>query len=264
MISFRNLGRLGRLGNQLFQYAATRLYAELNGFSFAFPHWAGDELFTLPASHSPWRYLLPTVQLDDLATKSPASRILRPLGLWRTAAMFALWQSPRDNINLDGYLQDEATLAMLRGHRDIIRGWFTFRPQIDAIMRDATKSHQPWTAVHVRRGDLMTGKRRVVSLNAYREALARIPEMNLFISSDDPAVASSFPSRKTFTISYSDLGIPAHVADFWILKESATLVAGGSTFAWWAAFLGNGEYWAPPLSHTWPAEYRPVITSRSP
>ena len=37
MISFNNLGNLGRLGNQMFQYAALRGIARNRGFEFSIP-----------------------------------------------------------------------------------------------------------------------------------------------------------------------------------------------------------------------------------
>jgi len=38
MIGFNHLGRLGRLGSQMFQYAALRGIAENNGYNFCMPH----------------------------------------------------------------------------------------------------------------------------------------------------------------------------------------------------------------------------------
>ena len=40
MIGFNHLGRLGRLGNQMFQYAALRGIARNNGFNFCIPYYS--------------------------------------------------------------------------------------------------------------------------------------------------------------------------------------------------------------------------------
>ena len=39
MIGFNHLGRLGRFGNQMFQYAALRGIAENNDTNFCFPYY---------------------------------------------------------------------------------------------------------------------------------------------------------------------------------------------------------------------------------
>ena len=40
MIGFNHIGRLGRRGNQMFQYAALRGIAAQNGYNFCFPFYA--------------------------------------------------------------------------------------------------------------------------------------------------------------------------------------------------------------------------------
>ena len=51
MLSFNNLGRIGRLGNQMFQYSALKGIAEKNNFDFCMPEsnfsspWVDHQLF---------------------------------------------------------------------------------------------------------------------------------------------------------------------------------------------------------------------------
>ena len=42
MIGFNHLGRLGRFGNQMFQYAALRGIAANNNTNFCFPKWDNE------------------------------------------------------------------------------------------------------------------------------------------------------------------------------------------------------------------------------
>ena len=142
MITFRRLGHLGRWGNQLFQYAGTRLYAHLNGFSCAMPPWLGVEVFSDVA---PWKgmqkfkaLVVPTLQLADFGATTWPERFQRPLGRWSRGDMGKLWEHPRDNLNLYGYVQDPVTLAKLRQHRNLVRSWFRFRPEIERALRTAT------------------------------------------------------------------------------------------------------------------------------
>lgn len=264
MITFRRLGHFGRFGNQLFQYAGTRLYAELNGFDWAFPSWIGNQLFSLPQKPVRRRHtLLPTVQLQDVKCTSWSERLLRPVGLWRRGSVEALWAYPRDNINLYGYLQDKISLDVLREHRDIVRSWFRFRPEIDTVFRQATKQYRPWVAMHVRRGDLIK-RNLVVPIERYIQLLpAILGDKNLFITSDDKNIQKDFAGFPSLNIqnplpelcAYT----PRDVFDFWMMKEATTLLAGGSTLSWWAAYLGTSDYYAPPLTHLWPKGYVPIL-----
>jgi hypothetical protein len=242
MITFRRLGHFGRFGNQLFQYAGTRLYAELNGFDWAFPPWIGDRLFNLP--HKPLRVhhnLLPTVQLQDVKCTSWPERLLHPLGLWRRGSIWALWAHPKDSINLYGYLQDEISLNTLHKHRDRVRSWFRFRPEIDAAFRKATQPHRPWVATHVRRGDLIK-RNLTIPIERYHRILPdMLGERALFVASDDPNIAQEFSRYRLLVLRSPDIGLPPFVFDFWMMQEAQALCAGNSTFAWWAAFLGSHE-----------------------
>ncbi|MCC6405321.1 MAG: alpha-1,2-fucosyltransferase [Candidatus Yanofskybacteria bacterium] len=265
MITFRNLGTLGRFGNQLFQYAGVRLYAELNGFSWALPAWSGDAIFTLPQHHPGIRTLgLPTVQLSDMTATGWRERLLRPFGLWRRGSMGALWTHPHDNINLYGYLQDDSSLEKLREHRNRVRAWFAYQPRIDKALREATAGRSPWVALHIRRGDLVQ-RGIAVPIERYLELLPTIRgTRSVFIASDDPGVIAACAAHSPFTVHPARIDAPAWAIDFWMLHHADAILAGGSTFSWWAAYLGSADYYAPPLTHQWPDGYQPTLTHRTP
>lgn len=264
VITFRKLGKLGRLGNQMFQYAGSRLYAELNGFDWAFPPWIGDRLFAIPSKHLELRhFFLPTVQLEDMRSTSWPERFLHPLGLWQRSAMSKLYAHPRDSISLYGYLQDETSLDKLREYRNRVRSWFRFRPEIDAAFRRITEQYYPWIAAHVRRGDLVK-RNLIVPIERYLELLpAVIGSRNLFVASDSPDAVNAFTEYHPIRPVNPLPELPSFVFDFWMLKESEVMLAGGSTFAWWAAYLGNGAYYAPSLTHFWPKGYTPKLEHRN-
>src|SRR5262249_16796827 len=44
-VTCATLGANGRFANQIFQYAATRLYAQVHGLEAEFPDWVGRDLF---------------------------------------------------------------------------------------------------------------------------------------------------------------------------------------------------------------------------
>lgn len=262
MITFRRLGKLGRFGNQLFQYAGTRLYAETNGFEWSFPDWDGTRLFK---DVRPWTLdknlqalTLTTIQLADMQSTNWSERILKPLGKWQRSSMSMLYDHPMDDISLFGYMQDKRSLEILREHRTIVRDWFIFRDDIDTAFREATNKYRPWLGAHLRFGDLV--KRGVASNidNAVEHIEQLLNQRNLFIATDSPDVRERLKGHCPIA---PDNPIPGlEVAfDFWMLKESDEFIGSGSTFAWWAAFLSNRDaYWSPPLNNTWHGSVPPI------
>lgn len=155
--------------------------------------------------------------------------------------MHDLWAHPKKSINLYGYLQDEISLNALREHRDTVRSWFRFRPEIDAAFQKATQPHRPWVAAHVRRGDLIK-RNLTLPIERYHDALPGIIDgQALFVASDDPKIAQAFSAYRLYSVQSPDIGLPSFVFDFWMMQEAQALCAGNSTFAWWAAYLGSHE-----------------------
>lgn len=259
MITFRKLGRLGRLGNQLFQYAGTYLYAKKNGFDMAMPHWQGTELFNVPA----WSRVehlraltLPTFQLHDLQSWNRIGRIKYMLGIWKnlpeTHALEELYTQPRDNINLYGYLQDEMSIRLLCEHRTELQKLFSFTDALQSKLTAHTASHTPWLGLHIRKGDL-TWRNLSVPVETYKKQLAALnSSLPIYIASDDPNMRKEFSEFNIVSIPMPE-GVSPVIFDFWMLMHARVVIGGGSTFSWWAAFLNReAEYYSPALTHLWP------------
>jgi hypothetical protein len=119
-IAISCLGKMGRFGNQLFQYAFARSYAEANEWQLRTPNWIGQKLFKninepLILSGSPYQKLIPE--------------------------SFA---GPKTDLN--GYFQDQNHLDWYS--RDWCRKVFQFKDEIQDPMEK-----EDYIAVHVRRGD---------------------------------------------------------------------------------------------------------------
>lgn len=271
MITFRRLGRLGRLGNQLFQYAGTRLYAEANGYPYAFPRWSGCDIFADIPTYTPSErvrsWFLPTVQLDDISSYTGWDKLRYVLRLAEhlpeTTSMEHLYAHPRDNMSVYGYLQDDFSMGKVTEAKPRVLSWFRFRPDLHEQLREATMKYRPWIAVHIRRGDLVR-RNLTVPLAAYRELLERITRRrNIYIASDDPFMHEKFTGLCP-ALPEIPGGISPMIFDFWMLANAETVVGCGSTFSWWAAFLGNrNDYYGPLLTHLWPAGYIPTLDRRN-
>lgn len=259
MVTFRKLGKFGRFGNQLFQYAGTRSYAEFNGFDYALPYWIGCEIFE---SIKPYNFsqklksqFLPTTQLEDIKSYNKIDRVKYMLGVTKglpeTISLEQLHQNPRDNINLYGYLQDEFSLKVLKEHKEKIKKWFTFKKEIDEQYKKAAVWLGPYIGLHIRWGDLVK-RNSNLSLELYLDALNKIrSRRNVYIATDSPELINKLVHLKPIQIKNPSSNLPDYIFDFWMLKNAAVIVGGGSTFSWWAAYLGNNDYYSPPLTHLW-------------
>ena len=257
MITFRKLGRFGRLGNQLFQYAGTRIYAESNGFRYTFPAWPGNNFFeNIPQStflDNIKTKFLPTAQLDDVVSYGKIDKIKYLAGLKKklleTINISELYEKPRDNISLYGYLQDDFSLNLLNDNKKAIKEWFTFKNHINNSYQQLIK--KPFIGMHIRRGDLVK-RNLTVPIDGYVKTLNKIRNgRDLFIATDDRTLLSELGYLDPLAFKNPLPEIPDYIFDFWMLKNAETVIGGGSTFSWWASFLGTGDYYSPPLNHLW-------------
>ena len=221
MISFQELGRWGRLGNQLFQYAFLRSSARRLGVRFYCAPWPGDGVF----------------QLDDAS-----ERAAQPEGIT------ARYQAPADNAGFDasalaiadgtdvaGYFQSERYFLDTTS----VRAWFRFRDDAIARVR-AQYRHEDFArsvGLHLRFGDKRRELHSVITPpRYYRAALRRIPgDATRFVFSDDVDRARAWlrglPGRFVFIAGnqpWEDLHLMTRCSDF---------VCSTSTLSWWGAWL---------------------------
>lgn len=269
MITFRKLGKLGRFGNQLFQYAGAKLYADLNNFESVFPKWTGNKIFDgvsrpYGSTDKIKSLFLPTRQLDDIKSYNRIDTVKFILGinnrLPETINIKNLYSNSEDNINLYSYFQDEFSFELLKKHKNLIRRWFSFKPEIDSEYKKITNHLQPWIGIHIRRGDFVKRGLAVPTIE-YLELLKRISNgKNLYIATDDKKAVDDFKDFKLVKAANPLPHIPDFIFDFWMLKNAHTILGCGSTFSWWAAFLNKeGKYYSPPLTHLWSKSYKPIL-----
>ena len=108
---------MGRFGNQMFQYATARAYAELHNVSLHTQPWVGQEIFEL--SDQPYKKL-PLAEFDVL-----------PIG--------------KTDITLHGYFMHSDATKILNTQK--LRQWFRLRPKWRNLI------NQVEIAAHLRYGD---------------------------------------------------------------------------------------------------------------
>ena len=272
MITFRKLYGFGKagIGNKLFQYTGTRLFASLHGYHYAVPSWDGMLIFSGLKSYSPREYLLsrilPTYQLNDLRSWNRWQRIKFELGLQQNLpnvhALEELYGAPRDNINFFGYFQDDYSFELLRKHRTIVQSWLPLIPAYDAWINDCIATRGPWIGVHVRRGDY-TRLGYSIPIEKYSEILQPFSEQQLYVSTNDRSVLTFFQNYRLLNIKNPFPQIPSWAFDFLMLMKSSHIIGCSSTFSWWAGYLGNHHsYLSPPLTQKWQNQTCPPFSEQ--
>ena len=239
-VTFENLGRWGRLGNQLWQVAGTVGLARREGLRPALPTgWAYRRFFSLPED---WYDDSPGIEAPTLAVELPEGD--RP------------------------YLQ---SLNLWAGCEDEIRE--AFRPSAAAkrllvAYRELAMLPRPVLSVHVRRGDnvqandpLTPDKHLYHPLRPtsyYAEAIGdgRARGLAVAVFSDDPdwCVAElpgadyyhrGWPRPKEHEPGYDDT--PLDWIDLFLMAGCSEHVISNSTYAWWGAWLAGNR-----VTYSWP------------
>ncbi|MFD3188645.1 alpha-1,2-fucosyltransferase [Sedimentitalea sp. HM32M-2] len=239
----------GRLGNQMFQYAAARGLAARLGTQVALDarlaEARGEGVLTRV-------FDLPVVAADTL----PALRKKAPLryAFWRlTSRRFrreqGLGYNPQfedfgDGSYLHGYWQSERYFAHAA---DLIRQDFRF-PDFSSAENAAMAgriNEGLSVSLHVRRGDYLTLGAHVLCDQAYYDAaLARVldglgGDPTVYVFSDDPGWAKEnlpLPCRKV-VIDFN--GADTDFEDMRLMSLCDHNIIGNSSFSWWGAWLNR-------------------------
>lgn len=225
MISFPMLGKHGRLGNQLFQYAFIRITARRLGTRFYCPKWYGDDIFLL---------------LDeDERAKRPAGIIhyYNPEpqnGFTPEAFLIA------DSTEVEGFFQSEKYYT----DNQLIKKWYTFRDEVVKIVnnRYGELLKSDCVSLSLRIDTDYEACREwfpLYPLKYYQEALGIVkPKGSILIFSDRPDLARIFfqPVRE-YKLTFIDDLSPSE--QLYFMTRCRSNIITNSSFAWWGAWLNN-------------------------
>lgn len=240
MIGHNHLGKNGRFGNQMFQYAATKGIAATHGYDFTIPNGpiTDDEFVDEEQQHKLF-----------MAFKMPG---LKNIGMLRAGykqeSSFRydeeLVKCCPDNINLYGFFQSERYFFHIQ---EELRRDFEFRDEVKKLCQNIWKQivvddgHSQAIALHVRRTDHLIKPtfHPVLPISYYEEALSKLPQdIPVFVFTDDPAWAfdHEFFSSDRFFISESD-----NIHDMCLMSMCNYNIIANSTFSWWGAWLAGHD-----------------------
>jgi hypothetical protein len=232
MIGYNHLGRNGRLGNQMFQYAALRGIAANCGYDWCIP----PSKFKDPEKDH---------QLFDAFKLQYAKNVELFGATYLEEKQFTfdqeLFDTCPDNVNLYGFYQSEKYFKNIESE---IRQDFVF---VDDILNPCKEMMSEFTetkliSLHVRRTDYVQKQsyHPLCPLGYYEVALTKLPQdIPVLVFSDDPewCMNQELFSSDRFMISESK----NNLVDMCLMAMCNYHIIANSSFSWWGAWLANSE-----------------------
>jgi len=247
MLAFNNIGSLGRLGNQMFEYAALRGIAARHSYDWMIP--------------TPDRKGIENYSLHDCFKLSPDRNEGIMFDQYAQEPYFhfceELFEKCPDNVSLHGFFQSWRYFANVQ---DEIRKDFTFHDGIlnpCKEMMEELEGREP-IMLHVRRGDpnltdprgfkwsyTQCGSMHPVQPIEYYEKALKAFDKNqpviVFSDSVDWVKEQEFFSGDRFMISepedkYAD-GSYTPYADLCLMSLCSHAIIANSSMSWWGAWL---------------------------
>jgi len=217
ILTCADLSQFGRLGNQLFRIASVFGIAKEHGYGTALPFWQYAPFFNIKS--------------NTLVTIPSAT--IAELEFHHTPEFYQLLKNKKGVINLHGYFQSDKywkskNISFVSSFLTQIRNKYYF----------FTK---PSIAIHIRRGDYVNNPDfYLLPENYYILALLNhFPDMKnyqIVLFTDDICFAKAH-FEKFKNVHFSE-GLN-DVEDMALMSLCDNYILSNSTFAWWAAYLGQ-------------------------
>lgn len=232
MITFSPLGNSGRLGNQLWQIAATLGIADKLGEEVNFPRWSYEDLFCIPkelfvdATHG---------------TEAHETHLVTHI-------------DPRARI----YLQD---YNLWKDIKDKVIDWFQPSEHAENLLADIKQARpllylpRPLLSVHVRRGDNVTNPPGIHPLRPtdyYYTAMSQFEYASTAFFSDDPKWTQDkfyddgdfffhgTPRPKEHEPEYATAPVLDWI-DLQLMTKCDFHILSNSTYSYWAAMIARSQ-----------------------
>jgi hypothetical protein len=239
MIGFNYFGRMGQLGNQMFQLASLKGIARNNGYNFCIPN------------HN-------EVIIDNLGNKLRIE-IFNPFNLKNISQLnlqtidesrpsvsesgFSfdenLYNNCPDWVNVVGYLQTEKYFKNIESE---IKEDFSFKNEILDPCKEMISQVENPISLHIRRGDFLinSGNHHNLSLDYYETSLSMFENnRNVIIFSDDSEWCKEQELFRDDRFLVAE-GNSSYV-DLCLMSLCSEHIIANSTFSWWGAWLANSN-----------------------
>ena len=243
-ISYNRLGSNGRLGNQMFQYAALRGIAANRGFDWLIPP---------PDSYGDSNYgLFDCFKMSSVKEENFGYLTAQSISSNQFHFSKEFFDGCPDNVNLHDYFTTEKYFENVK---DIIREDFTFKDEILEPCKEIIDQLDNPIFMHLRRGDYVVNPSAhpICPIEYYEEALTHFDEDRpVIVFSDDIGWCREQPFFESDRFMLSEFDEKyAQTCDTLQGRQQAlipyfdlcmmTLCTGGiianSTMSWWGAWL---------------------------
>jgi len=236
MIGFNALGRMGRLANQMFQYAALKGLAKNAGTDACIPYYA-------QAVDDGIGNMLKTELFDSFDLKVNVGLLNNGHAPVVQERYFhfdeELFRMCPDHVSIQGYFQTEKYFKHIESE---IREEFTFKDEILNPCKEMISSVENPIALHIRRGDYIINSENHFNLplEYYESALGHFDsDRNVIVFSDDPAWCQQQElfSGDRFMISENT----DNRVDLCLMSLCDDFIIANSSYSWWGAWLSSNK-----------------------
>jgi hypothetical protein len=236
MIGFNYLGRMGRLANQMFQYASLKGIARNIGADFCIPY--HKEVVNDGIGN-----MLRTEIFDPFDLRVNIGLLNNGHAPVVQERFFhfdeELFNMCPDHVSLQGYFQTEKYFKHIENE---IRDDFTFKDEILSPCKEMISGVENPIALHVRRTDYLTNSANhpPCTLEYYEAALNHFDkDRNVIVFSDDPSWCQKqdlFSSDRFMISENTDNRV-----DLCLMSLCNDFIIANSTFSWWGAWLSTNR-----------------------
>jgi len=232
MITFNMIGRYGRMGNQMFQYATLYAIAKTRKYEFGIPYQF--------KSANPYLNFCLNECFPNLSAKDSSevknSKRAQEKEFTYNAGIFGI----PDGTDILGYFQSEKYFKDYRN--DLLRE-FKFKKEIEEKAEDIRNiTKEPVISLHLRLGDYKNFKDKhpICNEEYFKNALELLPnDLLLVCFSDEPELAKNIfdnLGRKYFITETND-----QYVDMCLMTKCDYHVIANSSFSWWGAWLCDSK-----------------------
>ena len=236
MLGYNRLGINGRLGNQMFQYAALRGIAAKHNYDWVIPPL---DHTTIPMAE----YVLFDGFKMSSVKESNFGFIPQDRPTYDEPSHdfdVNLFNNCPDNINLDGFRQSEKYFKHIENE---IRKDFEWRDDVKKMCQDMVDSiGGKAISLHIRRTDhlIKPTYHPVLPLSYYEDALSKFPsDLPVIVFSNEPEWCHKQDIFKDDRFLVSESG--DNITDMCLMSMCQYQIMANSTYSWWGAWLSNSK-----------------------
>jgi hypothetical protein len=254
MITHKSIGYSGRLGNQMFQYAALKSLSLKTGYEFYLPNNTSvkqDGCFDF--TNNKWiSYKLDL--LDCFNLKCKFSNEIQPNIYQENSFNF----EPeifniKNNTSIEGYFQ---SYKYFEKYNDQILNEFTFKKEILYKCFDIITKYKNPVSIHIRRGDYIkhpgfwtvTPEYIQESLNYFND-----DEYTFLIFSDDIEWCKQVFPKEVIFVEYNN-----QFVDLCLMSLCHHNIISNSSYSWWGAWLNKNTNKKIIAPSNWFTESKPL------